>query len=346
MKTFFKLLGFIVLINCFFLIPSYAVEGYENTLVTNLSTVGFEGEVIRSINEQRESRGLRALVPYEVAYQSAMIHSKFLIKLGQLSYYNEKIQGPDERYTLFGGQGYTQEIIKGFESESPIKLSPLLANQLVDAVVLNIDDSKVLLDTMLTHVGVGVSLSGDLKKFIVVIEFVSIGGEIISSHDVMLGQKIKVSGRVLNPYRFKAITVAYDDTDENDISSNRNLNFINNDTLKPYIPPIDYEAYIDSTSNDWGNVLKGLLFVGSIAAAPFTAGASGIFAPFILQSFGGGGVREVPTMGGIKSTSGGFEGIIDLNYKNKPGLYFVNLWGSLPNGGYPVLLSRKTVRVI
>lgn len=357
-KNNFQLLASCFLfITCFLLclLPSvstdtkgtYSVDGYENNLTKEISGEQFLESILQTINEKRSEKGLLPLSGDLIANKVASEQSFDLIMLGYLSYYNSKDECPDERYTLVGGIGATTEIIKGFEfekerleNEQKIKLTRELANQLVESLTLDSDDSSVLFNTYVNNLGCGFSLSQDRKKFVGVLEFVTKALEMEPlSSTINFGEKINLVGKVQSPYKFKAVSVAYFDKQERSESNE----------LIPYFPPQDYIAFSDNAKTNFMKIIKGIGFIGAIGASPFTGGATSLLAPVILSSIQNSPPREVPLKGGIKVRKKGdkdeFSGSIELNYQGMSGLYFISVLGELPGVNFPIVISRRTVRV-
>lgn len=297
----------------------------------------FEEEVVQNINEERSFKGLLPLTKDDIAMKVAFDHSQDLINKEVLSYYNNLKQGPDERYSICGGTGATIELVKGFEGEK-IQTTILLAKQLVEALKANEDDSQILFNPYITHLGFGSARSVEGKKFVAVIEFITKGGQFEPLQlSVNSGEKISLSGKVNKPFKFKAISIAY--LNDNSIS-------FDEEDLKPYFPPQDFIAFGDTAKSNFLKVIKGIGVLGAIAGAPFTGGATAILAPAILSSIQNGQPREIPLKSGIKVNSKGeFKGKIELNYQGLSGLYFVSVLGELPSVNFPVVISRRTVRV-
>lgn len=338
---------FLFLMLLFFMQPTYAIDGFENNLTKEILPKDFSNIVIREINKERMLKGLSVLVSDPIAQRSAQNHSRDLITKGYLSYFNSKKQGPDERYTLEGGKGAVSEIVKGFEippGSSNIFVNELLARQFVEALALSDDDSRLLFNPYLTHAAVNANKSEDGSKFVAVLEFVNIGGDFSGIEDqITLGNKISLSGMVSEPYKFKAVSVAYLE-DEEDLESVNNKRF-DNDLIKPYFPPQDYIAFTDTKKRNALNVLKGIGIIGATVAAPFTAGATALISPFLANSMRGE-PKEIPLKGGISShKDGSFNGDVKLDYKDQPGLYFISVLGKVEGVKYPVVISRRTVRV-
>jgi uncharacterized protein YkwD len=329
----------------------YEQQGYENLQSQEINEYDFLNIVVEEINKQRSYKGLIPLNNDPLASRIASEHSSSLILKGYLSYFNLKGQGPDERYTLAGGTGATTEIIKGFQSDNniTIKLTELLAHQLVQAVVVNPDDSQIIYSPYISHIGFGYALSNDKKAFVSVIEFIAKGGEFEPVRPIVnFGEKIQVVGKILKPYKFKAVSLAYYDVMPDDVSngSNNNHIYFDNENLMPYLLPQDYIAYGDTAKNNIAKVLKGIGAIGAIAGAPFTGGATAVLAPVFLSSIQSGPPREIPLKGGIKLNSKGeFTGELELNFQGKPGLYFISVLGEIPGVNYPVVISRRTIRV-
>lgn len=328
-------------------------KGYENTETIELDFNDFVDNFIKLVNEERSYKGLLPLIKDDIATKVAQEHANDLIFKKYLSYFNLKNQGPDERYTLLGGTGAILEVIKGFEVEDgqnrvkTVKLNELLAEHLIQAIKVSADDSQVFFSPYITHIGAGFSSDKLRRQFVSVIDFVTKGGELDPLRpELRLGEKLSISGKVTHPYKFKAVSVAY--FDESKINEMENINFyFDNDSLIPYFPPQDYIAYGDKTKSNFINVLKGIGFIGAIGAAPFTGGASAIVAPVILSSIQNATPREIPLKRGINANSkGDFSGAIDLNYQGRAGLYFVSVLGEMPSVNFPIVISRRTVRVI
>lgn len=324
-------------------------KGYENTQTIELSYDDFVDDFIRLLNEERSYKGLLPLIKDDIATKVARDQANDLIFKKYLSYFNLKNQGPDERYTLLGGTGALLEVIKGFEvedSQNLVKLNELLAKHLIEAIKVNADDSQIFFSPYVTHIGAGFSLDKQRRKFVSVIDFVTKGGEFDPLRpELRLSEKLNISGKVTHPFKFRAVSVAY--FDETKMTEREDVNYyFDNDSLVPYFPPQDYIAYGDKTKSNFVNVLKVIGFVGAIGAAPFTAGATSIVAPVILSSIQNSPPREIPLKRGIKANSkGDFEGEIDLNYQGKTGLYVVSVLGELPSVNFPIVISRRTVRV-
>ncbi|GEM_PF-2353760 len=332
-------------------------DGYENVQTNEISELEFVNILLSLINDERSFKGLLPLIRDDIAMKVALEQAKSLISKGYLSYFNLQNQGPDERYTLSGGTGALIEIVKGFELEkieikkdtkkNKIKLSELLAKQLLQAIHANTDDSEVLLNPYNTHFGLGIALSKDGKKFVSVTDFVTKGGEVEPIKPVVnLGETLQVSGKINKPFKFKALSVAYFDGSKIVDLEPDNLTF-DNESIEPYFPPQDYIAFGDTGKGNLLKVLKGIGVIGAIGAAPFTGGASAILAPALLNSIQNGPPKEIPLKGGIKyiSKTGNFSGNIPLNYGGKSGLYFVSVLAEISGVSYPVVISRRTIKV-
>ena len=354
----FNLVFLIVYFFCFTSVHAISdVQGYENVQTKELDANEFLENIIQHVNERRSFKGLLPLEKDEIVVSTASEQARNLIIKGYLSYYNSNQQGPDERYTLLGGSGALTEIVKGFEidkkDDRKIKLTDLLARQLIEAISLNPDDSQILYSPYVTHIGSGFALSKDKNKFAVVIDFVTKSGNLQPLKPVLnWGEKLSVSGKIPPPFKFKAVSVAYfDQSKMSDVTFNNNEEesndyYFDDENIKPYFPPQDFIAYSDTSKSNFVKIIKGLGVVGAIAGAPFTGGATAILAPAILNSIQNGPPREIPLKKGIKANSKGeFFGQIDLNYKGMGGLYFVSVLGELPGVDYPVVISRRTVRV-
>ncbi len=331
--------------------PKLQDSGYENLQTQEINEHDFINTVIEEVNKQRSFKGLIPLNNDALANRVANEQSGEIILKGHLSYFNQKGYGPDERYTLAGGTGTTTEIIKGFQSDSnvTIQLTELLAHHLVQAIVINSDDSQIIYNPYITHIGFGFALSKDKKAFVSVVELISKGGEFEPLRPVVnFGEKIEISGKVLKPYKFKAVSIAYYDAvleDAFDEPTNNHISF-DNESLMPYLLPQDYIAYSDTAKNNIAKVLKGIGAIAAIAGAPFTGGATAVLAPVLLSSIQNGPPREIPLKGGIKLNSKGeFSGELDLNFQGKPGLYFISVLAEISGISYPVAISRRTVRV-
>lgn len=341
-----KIKNIILLLLIVLLLPYKAAmpQGYENLETSELTYDQFIQQVLKYLNFDR---GLQGLLPLEydpVASYIAKKHALDQINNEYVSYCNLEGKCPDERYTLAGGTGAVVEIIKGFEDyESNISFTPLLAKHLVEALKANEDDSGVIFSPFLTHIGVGVAKDDLKKRFVSVVEFLTIGGEFIPlKNSIVLGEEINISGKVKDPFKFKAVSIAYSDREgKNPVSG-----YFDADSLNPYFPPQDYIAYGNKSKATFLNILKGIGFIGAIGASPFTGGASAILAPIFLHSLRTGTPREIPLKGGIKlSSDGRFSGKIKLNYKSMTGLYYVSVLGEVESIKYPIVLSRRTVRV-
>ncbi len=326
-------------------------SNYENLQTVEISSENFQDILYEFINEERSFKGLLPLVKDEIALNVAFEQAKEILAEGSISYKNLKNQYPDERYTLAGGTGAIIEVIKGFEknpNEKKVKLTELLAKQLVQAIEANPDDAQILYSPYVNHFGLGFALSNDKKRFVSVIEFLTKGGEFEPiKPQVSLNEKSKVLGKINLPYKFKAISVAYYDSARlNFEDENNNSRYFSNENLKPYFPPQDYIAYSNTAKSTFIKVIKGIGVIGAIGAAPFTGGASAILAPALLSSIQNGPPKEIPLKGGIKvNRKGEFSGEIELNYQGKGGLYYVSVLAELPGVNFPIVISRRTVRV-
>lgn len=325
---------------------------YENAQTNEIDESTFVEEVILGLNKQRSFKGLIPLTSDVIANKVANEHANDLILKGHLSYFNLKWQGPDERYTLSGGTGATTEIIKGFQSDnnSNIKLTQLLTHQLIEAIVINSDDSQLAYSPYITHIGFGFALSKDKKAFVSVVEFITKRGEFEPLKPAInFGEKVEISGKVTKPYKFKAISVAYYDGVP-DVETSYEINerqiYFDNENIMPYLLPQDHIAYGDTAKNNIGKILKGIGVISAIGAAPFTGGATAVLAPVLLSSIQNGPPREIPLKGGIKSNSNGnLFGEIELNFQGKPGLYFISILAEIPGINYPLVISRRTINV-
>lgn len=326
-------------------------NNYENLQTAEINSEKFQDILYEFINEERSFKGLLPLVKDEIALSIAFEQAKEILAKGYVSYKNLKNQYPDERYTLSGGTGAIIEVIKGFENDSnkkQVKLTELLAKQLVQAIKANPDDAQILYSPYINHFGLGFALSKDKKKFVSVVEFVTKGGEFepIKSQ-ISLNEKLKILGKINLPYKFKAISVAYYDSVRlNFEDENNNPGYFTSESLKPYFPPQDYIAYSNTAKSTFMKIIKGIGVIGAIGAAPFTGGASAILAPALISSIQNAPPREIPLRGGIKvNKKGGVSGEIELNYEGKGGLYYVSVLAELPGVNFPIVISRRTVRV-
>ena len=323
-------------------------KGYENTLTKVITSDKFIELFYENLNKERSIKGLLPLTQDAIGTKVAQEQSQELIMLGHLSYYNSKKQCPDERYTLSGGTGAIIEIVKGFEVNEKTKLTELLALDLIEALKTNKDDSNVLFSPYITHIGFGFSISPDKKDFASAVEFLTKGGEFEPiKPQITLGEKFFISGKIKTPFKFKAVSVAY-------FEPPAELNFEDQDSsisfdpesLVEYFPPQDFIAYTDKLKGNVLNVLKGIGVIGAILGSPFTGGATAVLAPVLLSSIQNGPPKEIPLKGGIDTKSdGSFKGSIDITYQGMCGLYFVSVLGELPNLNFPIVLSRRTVRV-
>lgn len=341
----------------FMLLISYLLNPALPYGSSDLRDEKFIDAVFQYINEERSFKGLLPLVKDDIAMKVASEQASDLIERGNLSYYSTKNQPPDERYTQAGGTGALIEIVNGFEKfegqdakdakNQKIKLTDKLAYQLAQATALNSDNSQVLFNPYITHLGLGYALSKDARKFVAVIEFLTKAGEFEPLKPVLnFGEKILIAGMVNLPYKFKAVSVGYfNESISIDEDENSSVGF-NSENLKPYFPPQDYIAYSDNLKVNFIKVVKGLGVIGAIAGAPFTGGATAILAPVLLSSIQNGQPKEIPLKSGIKANSKSeFYGKIDLNYQGMSGLYFISVLAELPSVNYPIIVSRRTVRV-
>ena len=322
-------------------------DGYENIESKELDADSFVEFVVQQINESRSYKGLMPLVVDPIARLVAREHAKDLINRGYISYFNLKNQGPDERYTLAGGTGVITEIIKGFQGEDTnkkIKLTQLLAKQLIQAILASSDDSRILYNPYLTHLGFDFFKSKDENEFASVIEFVTKGANLDPlKPTINLSEKILISGKINPPYKFKAVSIAY--YEDVTYEENPQAEF-NSEDLIPYFPPQDYIAFSDNSKNNLAKIIKGIGIIGAIGAAPFTGGATAVLAPVLLSSIQSGPPKEIPLKGGMKVNSNGeFTGKIELNYQGMTGVYFISVLAELPGINYPIVISRRTVRV-
>ena len=353
LKISVKLLLFFYFILFAFSSPVIAIvetqAGYENNLTRETNSEEFLSLLIEAINNTRSLNGVLPLNQDPVASDVSEDHAQELMMLGYLSYYNSDKQSPDERYTLLGGTGVITEIVKGFESNKKIILNKLLVNQFVQALKASQDDLNVLLSPYINHLGCSFSLSKDKKKFVLVVEFLTKAGDFEPIKPaVYIGEKLFVSGVVHLPFKFKAVSVAYFDTPNKiDFESVDIEPSFDNENLIPYFSPQDFIAFTDKAKGNFLNVLKGIGIIGAIGASPFTGGASAILAPALISSIQNGAPREIPLKSGIhvRKDDSKFYGEIDLNYQAMAGLYFISVLAELPNINYPIIISRRTVRV-
>ena len=326
-------------------------DNYENLQTTEVTSEEFQNILYQLINDERSFKGLLPLTKDDIAINVAFEQAKEILTMGFLSYYNVKNQYPDERYTLSGGTGATIEVIKGFEqnpNEKKVKLTELLAKQLIQAIQANPDDAQIFYSSYINHCGFGFALSNDKKKFVSAIEFLTKGGEFEPvKSQASLNEKLKIIGKVNSPYKFKAISIAYYDSVRLDFENeNNNPGYFGNASLKPYFPPQDYIAYSNTAKSNFIKVMKGIGVIGALGAAPFTGGASAVLAPALLSSIQNSPPKEIPLKGGVKvNKKGEFSGEIELNYQGKGGLYYVSVLAELPGVNFPVVISRRTVRV-
>src|SRR3989338_3931526 len=140
----------------------------DNLQTAEINSEKFQDILYEFINEEISFKGLLPLVKDETALSVAFEQAKEILAKGYVSYKNLKNQYQDERYTLSGGTGAIIEVIKGFENDSnkkQIKLTELLAKQLVQAIEANPDDAQILYSPYINHFGLGFALSKDKKKF-------------------------------------------------------------------------------------------------------------------------------------------------------------------------------------
>lgn len=336
------------LLNYFCFKAETKIQGYENTASKELDYDEFTNLVISEINKKRGVKGLLPLAFDPIATSIAKSHAQDQIVNKYLSYCNLRNECPDERYTLAGGSGAIVEVIKGFErdfQEEPISLTPLLAKYLVDSLSQSEDDLKVVLSPYITHIGFGHAF--DKYRFSGVIEFVTITGEFSPiKMSLKVGEKLHVAGKVKEPYKFKAISVAYFDRYELAALDDKSRSYFDIDHLRPYFPPQDYIAYGSTSRSNFIKIIQGIGLIGAIGASPFTGGASAILAPIFIHGLQNSPPREIPLKGGIKVNSKGeFKGDIVLNYYSMAGLYYVSVLAELPGYDYPIVVSRRTVQV-
>ncbi len=325
-------------------------SSYENLQTTEITPEQFVETFSRFLNEERSYKGLLPLVSDTLASNVAHEQAREILLKNYLSYSNSKNQYPDERYTLAGGTGAILEVIKGFEKnpkEKKIKLTELLAMQLLDAIKDNQDDTQILFSPYINHFGFGFAFSDDKRRFSSVVEFVTKGGDFEPIKPVVtLNEKLRIMGKVNHPYKFKAISVAYYDVSRLNLEDSENLGYFSNDYLKPYFPPQDYIAYSNIARSNFVKVLKGIGVIGAIGAAPFTGGATAILAPALISSIQNGPPKEIPLKGGVKVNSKGeFASEVELNYQGKGGLYYISVLAELSGVSFPIVISRRTVRV-
>lgn len=330
-----------------FYLCNVCAQGYENQETQELSPEQFSDYVIQLINNERSYKGLLTLSIDPISNLVAREYANDLVTNSYFSYCDLQGKCPDERYTDAGGSGAVVEIIKGFENYEGenTKLTPLLAEYLIEALKANEDDSKVFFSPFITHVGVGAA-KNDFKKILTaIVELTTVGGTFAPlAPSVSLDEEIKVSGKVNPPFKFKAISVAY--YDQTLHYQEPNYDNFDNDYLIPYFPPQDHIAYGSKTKARLVKLIKTLGFIGAIGASPFTGGASAILAPVFLHSLQNSPPKEIPFEGGIKvSSNGEFNGKISLNYQSMTGLYFISVLAELENIDYPVVISRRTVVV-
>lgn len=332
------------LILFFVLFASSQCFAYENTETKVIDNITFANLLFANLNENRSFKGLLPLEIDRAASYVAKQHAEYLVNHDTLSYCNNKLQCPDERYTIAGGTGATVEIIKAFElsPDENVKLTELLTKNLLEALQVNEDDSRVLYNSFITHIGFG--FATNKNKFVAIIEFVTNGGNFSPlDQNIALGEKLNIEGSMKPPFIFKAISVAY--FDKNEYKSS-NDDFFDSDHIPPYFPPQDYIAYGNISKQRFLKILKGLGFIGAIGASPFTGGASAILAPVFLHSLQNTPSKEIPLKSGIKvSSDGQFSGKVSLNYQSMTGLYFVSILAELKNIDYPIVVSRRTVNV-
>ena len=322
-------------------------NGYENLQTKTLTPDEFVEILFGQINNERSFKGMLPLEKDETATRVAQEQIEFIFKNGQLTYFNDKHQCPDERYTLAGGTGAITEVIKGFEEYgvNNIKTSGLLAKQLVQAISVSPDDAAILFAQFASHLGVGFGISKDKKKFVAILEIINKGGSFFPvKPNIKLGEKLLISGKVNKPYNFKAVAIGYAEP-EQIIEQDESYGF-DFDRLKPFFPPQSYVAFGDTTKTNFLKVAKSIGILGAIAGAPFTGGATAVLAPPLFYSIQNCPAREVPLKGGVKSNSKGeFVAELPLNYNGKTGLYFVSVLADIKGINYPVVVSRRTVRV-
>lgn len=329
--------------------PQYE-SNYENLQTTEISSEQFIETFNRFLNEERSYKGLLPLVSDTLASSVASEQAREILAKNYLSYSNSMNQYPDERYTLAGGTGAILEVIKGFEKspkEKKIKLTELLAMQLLDAIKANQDDAQILFSPYINHFGFGFALSGDKRKFSSVVEFLTKGGDFEPIKPIVnLNEKLRVVGKVNHPYKFKAISVAYYDASRFNFEEHENTESFSSDFLKPYFPPQDYIAYSNTAKSNFVKVLKGIGVIGAIGAAPFTGGATAVLAPALISSIQNGPPKEIPLKGGVKVNSKGeFSSEVELNYQGKGGLYYISVLAESSGVSFPIVISRRAIRV-
>ena len=323
-------------------------QGFENLETKEIPTEEFIELVYKFVNDERSYKGLLPLLRDDVAALTADEHASDLVSNSYLSYCNQKNQCPDERYTLLGGTGAISEIINGFEKQSnekEVKLNELLAKQLVQAISSSPDDSQILFSPYVNYIGSSVAVSQDKTRLVSVIEILAKGAALDPVKPVInFGEKIMITGKISKPYTLKAIAVGYEEPRKRNLFPDEQS--FDTGNLRPYFPPQDYVAYGNTSKGKLLKVLKGLGIIGAIGAAPFTGGATVVLAPVLLSSIQNAPPREIPLKGGIKvNKQGEFSGEIELNYQGRSGLYFISILGELPGLNFPIVISRRTVRV-
>ena len=323
-------------------------DSYENLQTVAVTYEDFAQMFLDFLNLERGFKGTPSLTVDDVATNVANEQINELFMLGYLSYSNSKNQFPDERYTIAGGTGAIYEVVKGFDNDKKGKkiiFTELLAKQLVDAFKSNSDDKQIVYNPHVNSIGYSFGISKDKTKFVSVIEFLTKGGsfEPIKS-EITFGEKLHVKGKVSSPYKFKAISLGFLNDSEDDYL-NEEIGF-NSDNVKPYFPPQDFIAYGNTGKSTLMKVVKGIGVIGAIGAAPFTGGATAILAPVLISSFQNGPAKEIPLKSGIKvNKMGEFFGDVELNYQGMTGLYYISVLGELSGVPYPIVISRRVVKV-
>lgn len=309
-----------------------------------------QDEFFLVLNEERRLRGLKKLVLSEKLNTMANSHASYLVQTKQFSHFGYQGANPEQRYRQIQGTGQVSELIDGFYADrdqetfevNKIEANRELAHHLMDALLQNTDKEKLLFNKLDNNLGLSFVLAPDKSQLVAVLEFEK---DYIKLKQLPLETKyptVSISGHIKGTRKFAWIgisreTQVYIPEYESEVSA--------------FIPPLDEVLYLDKKE---GRLKKGLqlgaLIAGTVAA-PFTYGASMVFADLLNRQISETyHMEDIKVYGGINADSNGFfRGNIKLGESGK-GLYYITVWGFEPKNvktenkkPKPVLLSRQAV---